>query len=164
MKTLQKIGLLLLFTLLITSCSKNNDENDTSASGGDFFTAKVDGTAWEAFTGPPDTVAWSEAHAGLIVLQGSDANGTAITMNIMNYNGTGTYDFTRTGFIQFVIAPTQANSGSWVANSASGTTGSVNITSDDGSVIEGTVSFTGLNPQDNTKKVITEGKFRATKQ
>lgn len=163
MKIFKKIGLLFLLTLTIVSCSKNDNGNETSAEG-DFFTAKIDGTDWSAFTGPPDTVAWNEAHAGLVVIQGSDANGTAITMNIMNYNGTGTYDFTQAGFIQYVIGPTQTNSGSWVANSASGTSGSVIITSDDGSVIEGTVSFTGLNPQDNTRKVITDGKFRATKQ
>lgn len=163
MKILQKISLLFLLALSIVSCSKNNDDENTS-SGGDFFTAKVDGTDWSAFTGPPDTVAWNEAHTGLIVLQGSDANGTAITMNIMNYNGTGTYDFTKAGFIQYVIAPTQSNSGSWVCNTASGTTGSVTITSDDGTTLEGTVSFTGLNPQDNSRKVITEGKFKATKQ
>ena len=164
MKTLQKIGLLFLFTLTIISCSKNNDDADGSSSGSDFFTAKVDGTTWEAFTGPPDTVAWSEAHPGLVVLQGSDTNGTAITMNIMNYKGAGTYDFSQAGFVQYVIGPTQANSGSWVCGTSSGTTGSVTITSDDGTTIEGTVSFTGLNPQDSSKKVITEGKFRATKQ
>ena len=67
MKTLQKIGLLFLFIAIITSCSKNNDEDDSS-SGGDFFTAKIDGTTWEAFSGPPDTVAWNEAHPGLIVI------------------------------------------------------------------------------------------------
>lgn len=164
MKALQKIGLIFLFTLTIISCSKNEDDDDKASSGEDFFTAKIDGTAWEAFTGPPDTVAWNEAHPGLIVIQGSDSNGTAISMNIMNYTGAATYDFSTAGFVQYVVSPTQSNSGSWVTNSASGTSGSVIITSDDGTTIEGTVSFTGLNPQDNSRKVITEGKFRATKQ
>lgn len=161
MKNLKTISVLLLFTILMISCSTSNSALST---GNDFFTAKIDGTAWAAFVGPPDTVAWSEAHPGLIVLQGSDSSGKAMTMNIINYTGKGTYDFSTSGFIQYIIAPTQANSGAWVCNSTSGTTGSVIITSDNGTVIEGTVSFTGKNASANNTKVITEGKFRATKQ
>jgi hypothetical protein len=164
MKTLQK-ATILLFIIILTACSSNDDENNgTTDSGDDYFTAKVDGTDWEAFRGPPDTVAWSEPHTGLVSIQGSDVNGQAITMNIMNYNGTGTYDFTSSGFIQFVVGPTQANSGSWVCNSTSGTTGSVEITSVNGDSIEGIVSFTGKNLQDDSTKVISEGKFKASKE
>ncbi|TVZ56028.1 hypothetical protein OD91_1307 [Lutibacter sp. Hel_I_33_5] len=164
MKSLKKLTLLLFVTCLISSCSKNDDDSNSNNSGDDFFTAKVDGTSWEAFTGPPDTVAWNEAHAGLVVLQGSNSNGHAITMNIMNYNGVGTYNFASAGFAQFVIAPTQSNSGIWISNAGSGTSGSVEITAVNGDVIEGTVSFVGVNPQDKSRKAITEGKFRATKQ
>lgn len=162
MKTIFKMTLLCFFVSIFNACS--DDENTETTDGGDFFTAKVDGQDWSAFTGPPDTVAWNEAHQGLIVLQGSNSSGEAITMNIMNYNGVGTYDFTTAGFIQFVVAPTQSNSGSWVCNATSGTSGSVEITSADGDVIKGTVSFVGKNPQNNSTKTITEGKFSATKQ
>lgn len=163
MKNFMKISLFLLLTILLISCNNNDEDSDTSSSG-DFFTAKVDGQTWTAFIGPPDTIAWNEAHTGLIVLQGSDSSGKAISMNIMNYSGKGIYDFSTAGFVQYVIAPTQANSGTWVCNAGSNTTGSVEITSDDGTIIEGNVSFTAKNNQDSSTKVITEGKFRATKQ
>lgn len=161
MKTLQKIGLLLFLSLLI-SCESNED--DLGGSGGDdFFTAKIDGETFTAFTGPPDTVAWNSAHTGLRTIQGSTSDGLAITMNITNYNGVGIYDFSKTGFIQFVSGVTTGNFGAWTCNATSSTTGSVEITADDGTVIEGTLSFTGLNTDDKSTKVITEGKFRATK-
>lgn len=158
MNVLKRIKYVLLITVVLFSCTSNNETDPNS--GDDFFTAKVDGVDWAAFVGPPDTVAWNEAHAGIIVIQGSDSNGHAITMNIMNYNGVGTYDFTMAGFIQFVEGIT----GAWVCNATSGTTGSVTITSDDGNIIEGTVSFVGKDVSDNSTRTITEGSFRATKQ
>jgi hypothetical protein len=158
MDILKKMKYLLFLTMVVFSCTTNNDTDPSDE--GDFFTAKVDGVDWAAFAGPPDTVAWNEAHTGLIVIQGSDSNGLAITMNIMNYTGTGTYDFTTAGFIQFV----QGTTGAWACNSVLGTTGSVTITSDDGNIIEGTLSFVGKNANDNSTKTITEGSFRATKQ
>tara|TARA_R110002074_G_scaffold198720_5_gene366369 strand:- start:2150 stop:2635 length:486 start_codon:yes stop_codon:yes gene_type:complete len=161
MKTFKTSISILFLSILLFSCSTNDDD---SLTGDDFFTAKVDGINWSAFVGPPDTVAWSEAHQGIIVIQGSDENGTGITMNILNYTGAGTYDFTTAGFIQYVISPLQANSGAWACDANSGTTGSVEITSDDGTIIEGTVSFVGKNPSDSSTKTITLGDFRATKE
>lgn len=161
MKTLKTILPILFLSLIMTSCTTNESEAN---EGDDFFTAKVDGADWAAFIGPPDTVAWSEAHTGIIVIQGSDSNGTAITMNILNYSGTRTYDFTTAGFIQYVVSPLQQNSGAWACDASSGTSGSVEITSDDGTTIEGTVSFVGKNASDNSTKTITLGEFRATKE
>lgn len=160
MKTLKKIGLLFFLSLLI-SCESSNDLE--SSGGDDFFTAKIDGETFTAFTGPPDTVAWNSAHTGLRSIQGSTSEGVAISMNITNYNGVGVYDFSKTGFVQLVSGVTTGNFGAWVCNASSSTTGSVEITSDNGTVIEGTLSFTGLNTDNSSTKVITEGKFRATK-
>jgi len=159
MSTLKRMTYLLLVIITLFSCTSNNDETDPNG-GEDFFTAKIDGVDWAAFTGPPDTVAWNEAHPGLIVIQGSDSNGHAITMNIINYSGAGTYDFATAGFIQLV----EGLNGAWACTPVLGTTGSVTITSDDGDVIEGIVSFVGKNANDNSTKNITEGSFRASKQ
>lgn len=162
MKTIKTIMCILLLSVTLSSCTSNG--GDELISGEDFFTAKVDGADWAAITGSSDTIAWTIPHQGIVTIQGSDSNGTAITMNIWNYNGVGTYDFSTGGFIQYVVGATQPNSGAWACTTTSGTNGSVEITSDDGTIIEGTLSFVGKNASDNSTKTITLGEFRATKE
>ncbi len=40
--------------------------------------------------------------------------------------------------------------------------GTLEVTSDNGTIVEGTFSFEGFNVQDQTTKVITNGSFKAT--
>ena len=40
--------------------------------------------------------------------------------------------------------------------------GTLEVTSDDGTTVEGTFSFEGFNAQDQSTKSITEGSFKAT--
>ena len=67
------------------------------------------------------------------------------------------------GMIQYVtISPV----GGWLSNGVTAlvgglTPGTIEITSDDGTTVEGTFSFDGYNGQDQTTKVITDGKFKA---
>jgi hypothetical protein len=44
------------------------------------------------------------------------------------------------------------------------TTGTINVTVEDGTVVEGTFSFEGYNADSKTSKNITEGKFKAELQ
>ncbi|MCK5872710.1 MAG: hypothetical protein KAG26_07775, partial [Methylococcales bacterium] len=44
------------------------------------------------------------------------------------------------------------------------TPGTIEVTSEDGTTVEGTFSFEGYNSADKTKKTITEGKFKAVLQ
>ncbi len=156
--------------LTLTSCSNNDDGDDsqTNNSGGDeFLTAKIDGADFEASTDPASLIG-AVLSNGVLAVQGSTNNGDYLRFNIVNYNGTGTYQtgdaLTNPNLIQYgKINPVVA----WLSNGIavagnSSATGTITITAEDGSVVEGTFSFTGLNASDSSTKTISEGKFKAS--
>ncbi len=160
MKNLQKLGIAILFTAVVVSCSSNQGG---SPSVDDFMTIKIDGTSWEATTGIDDDIFWDDSHASFQGVIGNKDDNSRIFIRLDNYSGTGTYSYPQDGMLAY-FADT-ATIDRWVCDdSVSGVTGTVTITSDDNDVITGTFSFTGKSPVDNTIKSFTEGKFSATKQ
>ena len=139
------------------SCS---DDDNVNVAGSGSFTAKVDGTTFESLAG---TVG-ATVNGSVAGIQGSKADGEYIRINIVNYTGVGTYTtgdaLTNTNMIIYgTISPNE----SWVSTFDVGS-GTIEITSETSTTIEGTFSFTGENNNLNTTKVITEGQFSAPKQ
>ena len=87
--------LLALFSLTLSSCSKDDDEN-ASGDGGGEMTANISGVgSFKSF--PPSSNAVKQTIAStstMLVVQGTNSDGHGITMTIMGYTGEGTYDFT----------------------------------------------------------------------
>lgn len=160
------VSVLLICLSLLFSCNK--DDNDSSDAGDEFVSAKIDGTSWASSKDYNTTAAQKSGNA--LAVQGSDNDGNAINFSITNYSGVGNYktgdNLTNGNQIMYVsISPV----GSWSSNLATAalgtlTPGTIDITKDDGSIVEGTFSFEGYNSQDTSSKNITEGKFKAELQ
>ncbi|QTD36709.1 hypothetical protein JL193_11230 [Polaribacter batillariae] len=159
MKTLKKISLLLFLSVLV-SCGGSDE--DLGISGEGSLSAKIDGTA---FTALSSAVASSTSN-NVLAVQGSNSNGVYIRINIMNYNGVGTY---KTGdsasnassMIYGTVNPVVA----WASTFTIGE-GTITVTEDTDTAVKGTFSFTGENNSSSavTIKKVTEGTFNAPKQ
>lgn len=166
MKTLKILSLLFFVSIAISSCNKSNDDDGDGGDGGsENFSAKVDGSNFSASTDPA-TLIGAQLNSGVLVAQGSDNNGNAINFSITNYTGAETYKtgdvLTNGNMIQYIKVSPVGAWGSNLATAALGTLtpGTIVITSDNGTVIEGTFSFEGYNSSDMTTKMITEGRFK----
>jgi len=164
MKNLKLVLSMLLMSIMLFSCSSNDD--DSGSDGGDFMTAKVNGDNFSAYTGPPDTVSYaltSNSTVGtILVIQGSESNGSAITLAIHGYDGPGVYNVSDSNgsFMQYVEIESSVPM-IWQASFSTGYSGTLEIVSDDDGVMEGTFSFEGLSSDQSTKD-ITQGEFRAS--
>lgn len=168
---MKKFNLLAIAVLIIFSFTNcDNDDDDTPGTGGDqFFIAKIDGADFEASQSPAVIIGATSTN-GILAVQGGQNNGNTINFSIHNYTGVGTYTagdaVGNMNVMQYIeISPV----GGWLCNGVTAlvgglASGSIQITSDDGTTVEGTFSFDGYNGQNQTKKVITQGEFKATFQ
>jgi hypothetical protein len=124
------------------------------------LTAKVEGTA---FNSNSLTVAAS-LNGNILLIQGSENDGKAIRLNIVNYTGPGTFttgdNLSNVNSANYITVTPVA---SWSSSFNLGS-GTIKITSEADGAVEGTFTFTGYNAQDNTNKNVTEGKFKAILQ
>ena len=176
MGTLKHVTLLLMcFSLItLTSCSNDDDGGNNGGdpggggnSGSEFLTAKIDGADFAAAQDPA-VIVGAQSTNGVLAVQGGDNDGNTISITISSYNGVGTYitgdQLTNTNGLQYlVINPAPTSWASNLATAALGTLapGTIEITSDNGTTVEGTFSFEGYNASDMTVKDITEGSFKA---
>lgn len=173
MKLIKKITyvMFLFAAVAFTACSSdddaaaNNNENGNGNGNGDgnaseFLTAKIDGADFEAAQDPAVIVAASIGN-GVLSIQGGQNDGQTIRATINGYDGPGTYTtgdgLNNTNQLMYVTLTPVAT---WMSTFNIGS-GTLEVTSDDGDVIEGTFSFEGFNAEDNTTKNITEGAFKA---
>ena len=150
-----------------TSCS-SDDNNDEGNNGDEFLTATIDGASYEAAQSPA-VIVGAQSVNGVLAVQGGTNTGNTISMAISNYTGVGTYttgdSVMSSNFIQYLtISGTTPNTwASSLATAALGTlmAGTIEITSDDGTTVEGTFTFEGYNASDMTTKMVTNGEFKA---
>ena len=173
MRKLNQFMLLVMTVSLVTlsSCSSDDDNSGNggggSGNGDEFLTAKIDGSNYAAAQ-DPSVIVGAQSTNGVLAVQGGDNSGNTISITLPNYSGVGTYvtgdNLSNQNGIQYlVINPAPATWASNFATAAVGTLspGSIEITSDDGTTVEGTFSFEGYNASDMTSKMITEGSFKA---
>lgn len=156
MKTIFKLSILIAFVTLFIACT--DDDPTTGSNSGSSLTAKVDGQDFASMEASASAIITN----GVLALQGSDASGNFIRMNIMSYNGAGTYKsgdaLSNTNSMSYgTVSPVQA----WTSTFNIGS-GTLTVTSDDGSTIEGTFTFDGVDG--SSTKSITNGKFRVAIQ
>ncbi|MDO6596110.1 DUF6252 family protein [Oceanihabitans sp. 2_MG-2023] len=170
MRKLKQIMLFVMAVSLVTLTSCSNDDNGGSSGGGsgdEYLTAKVGGSNFSAAQ-DPSVIVGAQSTNGVLAVQGGDNSGNTISITLPNYNGVGTYvtgdSLTNQNGIQYLeISPALNSWASNFATAALGTldSGTIEITSDDGTTVEGTFSFEGYNADAMTTKMITEGTFRA---
>ena len=164
---LKTVIIFLSFAFAFTGC--NDDDDDSGASGDEYLTAKIDGSSFAA-SKDPATIIGATISNGLLAVQGGDNSGNTISFQIFGYTGAGTYKtadkLSSTNSIGYItIKPNVATWNSSGVTSITGITpGTIEVTSEDGTTVEGTFSFEGYNAADKTKKTITEGKFKAVLQ
>lgn len=154
--------------ITLTSCSSDDDNggDNGGGNGNEFLTAKIDGADFAASQSPA-VIVGAQSTNGILAVQGGDNNGNTINFAIQNYNGVGTYttgdNLTNANLIQYLQISPVAGWASNLATAALGTLnpGTIEITSDDGTTVEGTFSFDGYNADDMTTKVVTQGSFKA---
>jgi len=167
MKTIKKtMYLVMVFaTVFFTACSSDDDnggdgEDGGGGSGSEFLTAKVNGTNFEAAQSPAVIVAAS-VNNDVLAVHGGKNDGETIRISIFNYDGVGTYytgdNITNVNSLMYL---TLTPSATWTSTFDIGS-GTIEITSDNGTTVEGTFSFEGFNAQDSTTKNITNGSFKA---
>ncbi len=170
MRKLNQIMLLIMTVSLVTftSCSSDDDNGGGNNTGDEFLTASVDGTSFTAAQDPA-VIVGAQSTNGILTVQGGTNTGNTISMAINGYTGVGTYVtgdvIGNTNFIQYltISGATPSTWASGLASAALGTLmpGSIEVTSDDGTTVEGTFTFEGYNGADMTTKVITNGEFKA---
>jgi len=167
MKTFKKSAYLVMLcvAVIFTACKSddNNNEEEGEQGGGDgteFLTAKVDGVDFEAAQDPAVIVS-AAVNNNVMAFTGGKNNGETIRGTLNDYNGVGTY---RTGNdisnVNSLIYLTLTPVATWTSTFDIGS-GTIEVTSDDGSIIEGTFTFEGFNGADQTTKTITQGNFKA---
>ena len=151
---------LILISFVFVSCDKDDDDDDEMMNPSEFLTAKIDGVSFEA---DALTIA-STLSTPIWTVQGNNATGTTIRLTVQNYSGVGTYNFggltnPNTGV---VITDPIGNPLGWTSFGTADNSGSVTVTSDDGTTVEGTFAFEGVGGNPVSTKLITEGTFKAT--
>ncbi len=151
-----------------TSCSSDDDNGGGNGGGDEFLTATVDGSNYAAAQSP-SVIVGAQSTNGILSVQGGTNTGNTISMAISSYTGVGTYttgdNITNSNFIQYltISGTTPSTWASGLGSAALGTimAGTIEVTSDDGTTVEGTFSFDGYNAGDMTTKVVTNGEFKA---
>ena len=169
MRKFNQILIIIIALSIVSFTSCSSDDSDSGDNGGEeFLTATVDGSNFAAAQSPAVIVGAQSAN-GVLAVQGGNNDGTTISMAINNYTGVGTYTtgdaVSNTNLIQYLTlnGTTPSTWASSLASAALGTlmNGTIEITSDDGTTVEGTFTFEGYNANDMTTKVITNGEFKA---
>jgi len=155
--TLKTITILFLLTFVLQSCNKDDDGNSQPQEESYFLTAKIDGVDYSRDLVTVSTLA---DETGFYTISGIGES-SSIGLTLESPTSTGTFTPTIGGstslFYQevnpFIV---------WGASEGVGS-GTITITVNNATFMEGTFSFTGVNPADNTTRVITEGRFKAQK-
>ncbi len=163
MKILNVITVVMIATILISSCSKEDDneaKNDFTSQNDNFIRAKVDGVNYEV-TGAKIYL-FKGVNSFVIKFDESFAS-TGIDINMAGEPTVKTYNLNSNNFVTVgrIVYKSPDVYSSGFCDTSSGT---LKITSKNGNTIEGTFSFTGkrLGYCDQLAKTITDGTFKAT--
>ena len=156
-------------TLILASCKKddntNNNANHLDSNGIDttkfYLSANIDGVA--SYT---DSTHLSQNQNSYYFLEAQKLSTTNLTLlvddsisqtewyiYINNYQGSGVYNIGEANGAEY-------NLGTTTFGTDSVHTGTITVTSDNGSVVEGVFQFDGIDQNSPTIKHITNGKFR----
>lgn len=150
------LATLFLTGILLSSCTKNDDDGGTPSTGNGSVSLKVDGQSWSATLA---TVA-VKGDQGLVSLTGSDSDAHQVSFTLLNAQATGTYT---------IGGLTNQNQARWTAGLSTTDTylasmvlgsGEVVITEYSDAGFKGTFQFEAYNTSQQ-KVSVTNGAFEA---
>lgn len=154
-----------ILLIFISACSKDDNRQDRVDEI--FMSAKIDGIEHHMNSRTSSITARRVVETtGILKLEveAISEDGQAVRFTIPAYSGKSLYtigdNYMLPSFIEYSrVLPY----GNWYCEHPGANESDKNyieIISDDGEILEGKFSFTGLNPDDNTFRKITEGKFK----
>lgn len=163
MKTLKILMLGLFVSVAVVSCKKDDDGGPDPTSGSGAFTAKVNGNS---FTGLEGTVVAQLNESGpvkTLAVSGGTSASENLQVVITNFDGVGSYELGLTNIGTYSYLPNPSNpdpTSVIIYTTVTGTGGQINISSFDGTTVKGTLSFSGVNLNNQSDTVsVTEGEF-----
>lgn len=169
MKTFNKTILVLLAVVAIsfTSCKKDDDGGDGGGNGGaGLVSAKVNGTTFTSLEITSFAIVVSQSGFSSLAVQGNDASGKAISLQLSGYEGVGTYEISDSNVFSLVSygeidVNNPTNGETWFAPyENSGVVGEVKVSEQTDTRVKGTFQFMAKNQNgDQSIRNITEGTF-----
>lgn len=186
-KFLKLFTLAVAFIIGLNACSKKDNPNPTEEkenNGSFYFNAKIDGTDFSAdmksceCTTPASFLTEAYKHNGNLYIKAKKNTTNAsegefwVSIGSVSspYTGAGAYALVpQQGVyagVSYTLNSTKWGVGDEMIGFANGqgiystTTGTITITKDESSIVEGTFSFNATTNPVSTTKVVTEGKFR----
>lgn len=159
MKTMKNAMLILLMSLAVLSCKKDDDGGDDPQVGDGTMTAKIDGANYTATLGITARVTGSGANQAFAVSGGtSDSENLQVIIN--GFDGEGTYEISllNIGTYSYLPDPSNPDPSTVVIYTAS--SGELKVSSYDGNTAQGTFKFSAANlnnPSDTVE--VTNGEF-----
>jgi hypothetical protein len=158
------IFVLFSFYVLISGCSKKGSDSTTPAVtvAAGTMTCKLDGKAYTFPTTTFTRTKSSSSDVSLDIEASDDKSSESVRLNISAYAGAKSYTID----LADNEAEAEINNKFYLAFSASGNAGTIVITKESSTNIEGTFSFTALDPASSSIKTVkfTEGQFNAKVQ
>lgn len=156
-----KIALIVCITLGI-SCSGSSNDSGAPAINDNFIRAKVNGVQYEA-TG-------TGLHGGMdgtgFDLDSRNSSGTGMDFYVIGPANPGTYTFSTSNVTTQGRLNYRLNHENFTTGFCGVSNGTLTITSNNGTTIQGTFSFTGssmsVSCASPSTKIVTEGSFKVT--
>lgn len=149
--------ILLLLTVVLSSCSSDDGDDTNPEQTGFYLTAKIDGVNYSR-----KLVTVSATADGTdVYLISAVGEESSIGLSLESPISTGTFT-PDVGGVTVLFYQEINPFAIWGATEDEGS-GTITITKNNATYLEGTFSFTGVNPADDSTKLITEGKFKAQK-
>jgi len=164
MKTFKNVMLVLLMSLAIVSCKKDDDGGEDPAGATGTLTAKIDGATLTADIAVQAQITPS-GQGDVLAISGGTSASENLQMIIQGFDGVGTYglNFTNIGTYSYLPDPSNPDPSTvviYLSINGTGSTGELKVSSFDGNTIQGTFNFTGYKADDQTDTVaVTDGEF-----
>ena len=175
MKHFKTFTLLVFATamLSVTSCSNSDDTAGLGTTASGSLSAKIDGASYSSLE-ISSSATLSNGGENLIIIA-SNSDGKSFSINIIGYNGTGTYPlggganiFNSASYTEVEVNrnnPSASTSEVWQAPYDDTVVGEIVVTEETDANLKGTFSFTCKNVnEDDSIKTITEGAFDLAKK
>ena len=163
----------IALALAFVSCNKDDDSvaepvNNTPDSAS-YITGKVDGADFSSIIFGTSTAQCSRIGTGseqLITILAGDMSANSIVVTLAGVSNTGEIAVNKNTDSFLNYSPGTGGVAYATSADCDNATGTINVTHIDGTKVEGTFSFTGVNTDNcgGGSKTVTEGSFRGTYQ